>query len=116
LPIDIPDRNVFVSYNFEFNYAVPTKSTDFTQGVYDKILFITGVDEEAETDDDLKFEARDDGNSFSRSTVYRMIEERMEKYGINGEKCLLRLICEVAGSELVERNGVFGNLFHILFR
>jgi hypothetical protein len=39
----------------------------------------------------------------------------MEKYGINGEKCLLRLICDVSGSDFIQRNGVLGNLFHILF-
>lgn len=119
LPIDVPDRNIFVSFNFEANYALPTESTDFTQGLYDKILLIDKVtDEEPEVnkDDEEEFEARklESLNFFSRKHVYRMMEEKMENYGINGHGCLLRLICEVAGSEMIKTNGVFGNLVHIL--
>lgn len=114
LPIDIPDRNVFVSYNFEFNYALPTLSTHFTQGLYDKILFVPGAEEEV-LSSDVTFEARKTENFFSRFSVYRMIEGRMEKYGINGRACLLLMICEASGSNFIDRNGVFGNLFHILF-
>ena len=103
-----------MSYNFEFNYALPTEATDFTQGVYDKILFVTGVTEE-ELDNDTKFEARQETNFFSRTSFYHMIEDRMDRNGINGKNCLLLMICEASGSNFVETNGVFGNLFHILF-
>lgn len=102
-----------MSYNFEFNYALPTHASDFTQGVYDKILFVPGVENE-DIDEPIEFEARKEQNFFSRTSVYRMIEGRMEKYGINGEDCLLLLICEVSGIEFIETNGVFGNLIHIL--
>lgn len=118
LPIDVPDRNTFVSFNLEANYVLPSQSTDFTQGLYDKILFINGVNgEEPEgQEDEEEFESRKftNFNFFSRKNVYRMIEEKMENYGVNGRECLLRLICEVNGNEFVETNGVFGNLFHIL--
>lgn len=33
LPVDIKDRNVYMSNNLEANYALPTNSTDFTQGM-----------------------------------------------------------------------------------
>lgn len=114
LPIDIPDRNLFVSYNFEFNYALPTLSTDFTQGLYDKILLVPGVQDEI-LDQEKNFEARKIENFFSRFSIYQMIEERLNENGINGNQCLLQIICEASGSDFIDRNGVFGNLFHIFF-
>lgn len=120
LPVEVPDANTFMSFNLEANYALPTQATDFTQGLYDKILLIEGInDEESEVqeNEDEEFEERKmkTVNFFSRKSVYRMIEENMDKYGINGQECLLRLICEVNGSDFIEANGVFGSLFHILF-
>jgi DM4/DM12 family len=117
LPIDIPDYNTFVSFNLEANYALPTRSTDFTQGLYDKILFIDGADDgEQEVAEEEEFEEREleTVDFFSRRNVYRMIEGKMDSYGIKGRECLLRLICEVTGSDLIEMNGVLGNLFHVL--
>lgn len=108
-----------MSFNLEANYALPTQSTQFTQGLYDKILFLDGVNEdepEVPENDDEEFEERktEDFNFFSRKNVYRMIEEKLEHYGVNGRECLLRLICEVQGNDFIEANGVVGNLFHIL--
>lgn len=120
LPVEVPDANTFMSFNLEANYALPTQSTDFTQGLYDKILLIEGLNEEKSEDQenaDEEFEERKmkNVNFFSRKSVYRMIEENMEKRGVNGQECLLRLICEVNGSDFTEINGVLGSLFHVLF-
>lgn len=35
--------------------------------------------------------------------------------GYNGTACLLKTICNTAESDLFENNGIFGNLFHIVF-
>lgn len=37
IPIDLPGRQVFVSYNFEINYAETTKAEQFTSGWYTKV-------------------------------------------------------------------------------
>jgi DM4/DM12 family len=108
-----------MSFNFEANYALPTKSTDFTQGLYDKILFLDGVpNEEAVTENrDSDFLARElpDSNALiSRRHVYDMIERKIETYGLSGRECLLRMICEGAGVNVDETNGVVGSLMHIL--
>jgi hypothetical protein len=97
-----------MSYNFEANYALPRNTTDFTQGIYDKILFLNGV-EQNETS------SRMDGfNIFSRKQIYRMIEDKMEEFGINGRYCLLRLICDAKAVDFRSINGVIGSIIHIL--
>ncbi|XP_058816031.1 uncharacterized protein LOC131679337 [Topomyia yanbarensis] len=40
VPLSIPDRNIFVSYNFEGNYNSPQQSNIFTEGLFN---FIRGI-------------------------------------------------------------------------
>lgn len=97
-----------MSYNFEANYALPTKTTDFTQGIYDKILFLNGV-EQNETS------SRMTGFSiFSRKQIYKMIEDKLDMFGINGRACLLRLICDTGRVDFKAINGVLGSVVQIL--
>ena len=108
-----------MSTNLEANYVLPSLSTDFTQGLYEKILFVDGVEDQNADDagdgasEDLarKLESL---TLFSRKNVYRMIEQKMEDYGVDGHACLLRMICEVGESNFHEPNGVVGSLFNIL--
>lgn len=112
IPVDLQDRNLYVSYNFEANYVLPAQSTDFTQGFFDKILLLDGVDEA----EDENFARMTESLGFlSRRNVYRMIEQKIETFKLDGRACLLRMICEVAAADLVETNGVFGSLLHVLF-
>jgi hypothetical protein len=109
LPLGRPESNVYMSHNLEANYALVTNSTFFTQAFYDKILFIDGVNKTAEA------AARMQSLSlFSRRQVYRLIEGNLDGYGISGNQCLLRLICEAAKSDLISSNGFIGSLIHIL--
>ena len=77
----MPDNNVYVSYNLEANYALPTESTQFTQDLYDKIALITGVKNDIV---DLEVTAGEEGRThlnpglLTRNFVYRMIEQKME--------------------------------------
>ncbi|KAL7019271.1 hypothetical protein ACKWTF_011058 [Chironomus riparius] len=109
LPLGNPESNIFMSYNFEANYALPTNTTVFTQGIYDKILFINGVEKNETSSRMAGF------NIFSRKQIYRMIEDKLEQFGINGRACLLRLICDVGRVDLRGINGVLGSMAHILF-
>lgn len=99
-----------MSYNFEANYILPTKNSYYTQGLYDKIFFVDGV-EKNDTSGRMK-----SMNFFSRKQVYRMILDKMDGYGINGKSCLLRLICDVAEVDMTSLNGVFGSIMHVLLR
>lgn len=119
-PIDLPGRNTYVSYNFEANYALPSQSTDFTHGLYDKVLLLDGVEEEQGADDvqageDIASRNLKNNNFLSRKNVYQMIEEKMDVYGLNGHACLLRVICEVASSNVYDINGILGSIVHLLF-
>lgn len=80
-PLDLEENNVYVSYNFEANYVLPSESTQFTQELYDKIVFITGV-KDSIVDQEVAAveEARHQLNPglFTRNFVYRMIEQKME--------------------------------------
>lgn len=107
----MPDRTVYMSNNLEANYVLPSSSTDFTQGLYEKILFVDGVEDAPAESTARRLE---NFNIFSRKNVYRLIENKMESYGLDGHACLLRMICEVSESSLHETNGVLGNVVHIL--
>lgn len=58
----------------------------------------------------------DNKNVYTRKNFYRILEQQINSYGYNGTSCLLRAICETAETPFHEYNGVFGNIFHILFR
>lgn len=120
LPIDVPGQNLYMSFNLEANYALPTKSTDFTQGLYEKILFVDGVQPEeavTEADPNEDFTARKMKNApalISRKHIYEMVEKKIDSYGMSGRDCLLRMICEGAGMNFNDSNGVVGSLMHIM--
>ncbi|EAT47137.1 AAEL001728-PA [Aedes aegypti] len=43
LPLGIPDRNIFLSYNFEGNYNNPIQSNVFTEGFFNVIIGDLGI-------------------------------------------------------------------------
>lgn len=98
-----------MSYNLEANYALPTNAAQFTQDLYDKIFFINGADINDETSARMK-----SLDFFSRWKIYKMIEEKMEHFGVDGRACLLRIICETASLDVKSSNGFLGNIIHIL--
>lgn len=98
-----------MSYNFEANYVLPSQASQFTQDLYDKIFFINGVNRNLT-------EARMDSiNFFSRVNFYKMLEDKLDALGYDGRNCMLRLICEMTGDDLISNNGVIGSIMHILF-
>lgn len=99
MPIELPNRNVFVSLNYEFNYGIPRSSSD---------LVVPWLNETT-------------GNIAKRSllnrqSIYEMLIERMNFFigEYLGEECLERVICETAEKTFTEGNGVLGELVHIL--
>ncbi|XP_053672671.1 uncharacterized protein LOC128722991 [Anopheles nili] len=109
IPLVVTGRNIFMSYNFEANYNMPTDSTDFTQGILKK----------GDNDQIHEAEARQvrapKRSSLSRKKFYRTIELNLQRYGFAGKRCILRMICEVAKTPLQHENGVLGDLLQLIF-
>ncbi|XP_037957055.1 uncharacterized protein LOC119686993 [Teleopsis dalmanni] len=112
IPLDLPNRNIYVAYNFEANYGLPTNdsynewidrwnlSENFV-GIGNNVTSINGR---------MAKHSR-----YTRSSFYRSIVGYLELFQMNGTACLLRTICEVAESNLDEHNGLLGSIFKILF-
>uniref|UniRef100_A0A1B0CF03 Uncharacterized protein n=1 Tax=Lutzomyia longipalpis TaxID=7200 RepID=A0A1B0CF03_LUTLO len=90
-PLILPHRNVFVSYNFEGNYNMPTNVTDIVPGPLNRLDLVTPIDRalgRKNDDDDI--------------------------HGHKGRVCLLRVICETAEEPFHAHNGVIGDILHII--
>ncbi|CAH0718166.1 unnamed protein product, partial [Brenthis ino] len=98
VPLDIPDRNVFVSYNFESNYSVVTNITQIDEVIFPNLPVIS---------------ARHT-RSITRELAYTALETKFKEHGMNGKECLLRNICEAAETPL-HHNGLLGHIMHIVF-
>ncbi|GLV45051.1 uncharacterized protein CBL_14376 [Carabus blaptoides fortunei] len=98
VPIEIPNENVFVAYNFEANYLLPGNESETVQ--YPPLI----TDEE---------EARHTNDKIDRNRTYSVIEAKLQAHGFPGQNCLLRTICEAASSSF-EHNGILGDLIHII--
>uniref|UniRef100_A0A182LRB5 Uncharacterized protein n=1 Tax=Anopheles culicifacies TaxID=139723 RepID=A0A182LRB5_9DIPT len=117
IPLLITGRNIFMSYNFEANYNMPTDSTDFTQGILKK-----GDNDQIHEGEARK--ARDTSrmltstpkqSSLSRKKFYRTIELNLQRYGFAGKRCILRMICDLAETPLGHENGVLGDVLQLIF-
>uniref|UniRef100_A0AAG5CU71 Uncharacterized protein n=1 Tax=Anopheles atroparvus TaxID=41427 RepID=A0AAG5CU71_ANOAO len=116
IPLLITGRNIFVSYNFEANYNMPTDSTDFTQGILKK-----GDNDQIEGGTAARLAPRSTAesprkrSSFSRKKFYRTIDVNLQRYGFAGKRCILRMICVLAEAPLDHENGVLGDLLQLIF-
>ncbi|KAI4465004.1 hypothetical protein MML48_3g00006210 [Holotrichia oblita] len=110
MPIDIPNKNVFFSYNLEAVYSLPGNETreDYPPLVVrDESGRILHGNEEAGYNQTLK--------TIDRKLIYNLLETKLTMHGYPGHSCLLRIICETALMSVTESNGVLGDLFHIIF-
>ncbi|CAH0562492.1 unnamed protein product [Brassicogethes aeneus] len=90
IPLDLPNKNAYLAYNFEANYALPDNATSLT---YPPIIE-RGID---------------------RAFVYNALETKMNTSGYPGKACLLRTICEASTHTVEHNNGVLGDILHIIF-
>ncbi|XP_050071155.1 uncharacterized protein LOC126559089 [Anopheles maculipalpis] len=114
VPLLIPDRNIFLAYNFEANYGMPGKASDFTQGVLKKVDN-DQIEPTADDESEGRRAERATITRFTRKQVYRMIELNLTRYGYDGKKCILRMICELAGQPVHDANGIIGDLLQLVF-
>ncbi|CAH2267622.1 jg27894 [Pararge aegeria aegeria] len=98
VPLDIPDRNVFVSYNFESNYSVVTNITQIDEVIFPNLPVI----------------AARHSRSITRELAYTTLETKFQEHGMSGRECMLRNICEAAETPL-HHNGLLGHIMHIVF-
>nr|NP_001097310.1 uncharacterized protein Dmel_CG34184 [Drosophila melanogaster]ABV53795.1 uncharacterized protein Dmel_CG34184 [Drosophila melanogaster] len=127
VPLTLKNRNVFLSYNYEFNYYQPEhvyKYPPILMGDNWEDSYLTynttGGDDSSSS---RSFRSVDDNSStqkrtlpiMSRTNFYIMLKDKLERSGYPAESCLLRLICETNSSTLGEVNGLLGSIVHILF-
>ncbi|XP_052890064.1 uncharacterized protein LOC128298354 [Anopheles moucheti] len=119
IPLVITGRNVFMSYNFEANYNMPTESTDFTQGILKKgdndQIQEAEAEARKERDTPRMVAATPKQSSLSRKKMYRTIELNLQRYGFAGKRCILRMICDLAETPLHHENGVLGDVLQLIF-
>ncbi|CAG4935722.1 uncharacterized protein LOC123698691 [Colias croceus] len=97
VPLDIPDKNVFVSYNFETNLSPVTNITEIDEVLFPNLPVISRH-----------------SRSITRELAYIVLETKFKENGLNGRDCLLRNICEAADTPL-HHNGLLGHILHIIF-
>ncbi|XP_061395658.1 uncharacterized protein LOC133331275 [Musca vetustissima] len=130
IPVDLPNRNIYMAFNFESNYGLPSNDSynewidrwdlDETYlGIGNNVTVINNRNlkrskskrsPSANTSDQQRLLPRYDRRSF-----YRTFTGYLDLYQMNGTGCLLRTICEVAASTMDENNGVLGSILKILF-
>ncbi|XP_017022244.1 uncharacterized protein [Drosophila kikkawai] len=123
VPLSLKNRNVFLSYNYEFNYYQPEhiyKYPPILMGDNWEDGYLTynttgGVDALGGYSSSRKLRPSRSLPAMSRTNFYIMLKDKLERTGYPGEPCLLRLICETNASTLGQINGLLGSIVHILF-
>uniref|UniRef100_A0A0A1XFP0 Cytochrome P450 52E2 n=1 Tax=Zeugodacus cucurbitae TaxID=28588 RepID=A0A0A1XFP0_ZEUCU len=114
IPLDLPNKNVYVAFNFEANYGIPPNDSYYywvDRWNIDKEN--VGVGNDVTPINNRR--RRSIGQTYTRNAFYRSIVGYLDYYDMNGTGCLLRTICDVSASNLDEHNGLLGTLFKVLF-
>ncbi|XP_004523024.1 uncharacterized protein LOC101453383 [Ceratitis capitata] len=115
MPLDLPQKNVFMAFNFESNYGLPPNDSYYywiDRWNLDKEDVGIGNDV---TPINNRRRRRSVAQMYTRNAFYRSIVGYLDYYEMNGTGCLLRTICDVSASNLDEHNGLLGSIFKILF-
>ncbi|XP_046678386.1 uncharacterized protein LOC124366134 isoform X2 [Homalodisca vitripennis] len=105
IPVDLPNQDVLLSWNFEGNYNLPDQLYYF--GTAPTVPDLN-------QDPDLGDPARRSLRSLTRRHTYQLFQQRLNMFGFDGQACMLRMICEISQTTL-EHNGLMGQLLHVLF-
>ncbi|XP_030557886.1 uncharacterized protein LOC115760592 [Drosophila novamexicana] len=144
VPISLPHRNVFLSYNYEFNYYHPEHvykfppilmGQDFADGYLTYPTHDAAqsrqchnctvgtnttepeIPEPEKTRDTTTAPVREkrELSLMTRKTFYTILRDKLDRSGYPAEACLLRMICETNASTLGEINGFLGSIVHVIF-
>ncbi|XP_054735848.1 uncharacterized protein LOC129242933 [Anastrepha obliqua] len=113
MPLDLPNRNVYMAFNFEANYGLPANDSYYywiDRWNLDQEFVGIGNDVIPVNSRRRRF-----AQMYTRNAFYRSIVGYLEHFEMNGTGCLLRTICDVSASNLDEHNGLLGSIFKILF-
>ncbi|XP_035900849.1 uncharacterized protein LOC118507019 [Anopheles stephensi] len=125
IPLGIPSRNIFMSFNFEGNYNSPADANIFTEGFANYIKGIveplTAPSVPVETYGLNRRSAKDVPRrsapatpQVTRRQIYKILQNHLQSQHFPGRKCLQRMICEAALHPFSETNGVIGDMVQIL--
>ncbi|KAH8233540.1 hypothetical protein KR026_009563 [Drosophila bipectinata] len=131
MPLSLKNRNVFLSFSYEFNYYQPEHIYKYPpilmgENFEDSYLTYSTTGGEGASSSSRSFSSDDSKNTkklrpqralpaMSRTNFYIMLKDKLKRTGYPDEPCLLRLICETNASTLGEVNGLLGNIVHIIF-
>ncbi|XP_073841476.1 uncharacterized protein [Musca autumnalis] len=131
IPVDLPNRNIYMAFNFESNYGLPSNDS-YNEWIdrwdLDETYLGVGNNVTVINNRNLKEKKRKRSTTtanntsgqqllprYDRRSFYRTFTGYLDHYQMNGTGCLLRTICEVAASTMDENNGVLGSILKILF-
>ncbi|KAL6255351.1 hypothetical protein P5V15_013689 [Pogonomyrmex californicus] len=92
VPLEDPLNSISLSYFFEANYGLPPNITYLEPWT----------------------EVKRRKRNIDRTTIYRVLESKLESSGYSGRECLLRAICETSEFPL-QHNGMIGDIMHVIF-
>lgn len=80
VPLKIPNRNIFMSYNFEANYNMPTSSSDIVPGPLDRLKLVDGRQLSDAADTERRSRTKTKRNIFTRAKFYNFITRKLNSY------------------------------------
>lgn len=143
LPVDLEDYSVTIGYAIKILHYLPYNATQLHPShlVYERerrsildnssseIDPITGQKYEKYEADVVEIQdnsialnhfeednqgEEDENELFSRWFLYQKMEELVKHHGFEGRPCIMRMICESAQVNFTYKNGILGELMHIL--
>lgn len=143
LPVDIEDYSVTIGYAIKILHYLPYNASHWRPSkiIYERkrrsimdnssseIDPITGQKYEKFEADVVEIEdnliglnntnviddvEEEEPDSFSRWFLYQKMEELVKHQGFEGRSCIMRMICESAQVNFTYKNGILGELIHIL--
>ncbi|XP_001997332.3 uncharacterized protein LOC6571126 [Drosophila grimshawi] len=127
IPVDDLDiESITTGYVFKAHYLLPNKAkhlrTKEFQDITDRMLMDNATIFQhvmQKTDQELGLASRDVEDTAQelngyRWSIYKSFETMALRMHLNGRQCILKSICESSAAPFDERNGLLGDLLHIL--
>ncbi|KAH8404822.1 hypothetical protein KR222_004645 [Zaprionus bogoriensis] len=106
---DLPFETVVSGYALRLQYFLPNNASQVT-----RIYFKPQPISDRRYRGHSKMQSKLNLASIYRWIIYRGIEMILQKKGLPGHSCLLRVICEHASLPLTHESGLLGELLHIV--
>nr|CAD7443232.1 unnamed protein product [Timema bartmani] len=96
IPITIENESLTLASILWYLYYLPYNATQYTQPY-------------------LTYSKRDLHSPPTRWNMYSLVEHTIDRLGIDGRACLLRMICETSQDPVQKENGILGEMLHVFF-